>query len=159
FMINPGLRDNLPYDSIKDFTPVVHLASGPVILVANPKVPANSLNELIALAKDKPELLFYGSGGNGASTHLAGELFKLVANVDIDRVPFMGTGEALPAVMAAQVPLTFTGSSSARGPVDDGRLRAIAVTGQQRNEAMPNVPTFDEAGLANVNSSTQWGVY
>jgi tripartite-type tricarboxylate transporter receptor subunit TctC len=159
FMINPSLRDNLPYDSVKDFTPVVHLASGPVILVTNPKVPAQSLKELIALAKKDPTLLFYGSGGNGASTHLAGELFNMVAGVDIEHVPFKGTGEALTAVMSGQVPLTFTGISSARGPVDDNRLRAIAVTGDKRSEAMPNVPTFDEAGLANVNASTQWGVY
>lgn len=159
FMINPSLRDNLPYDSVKDFTPVVHLASGPVILVANPKVPAKSLKELIDLAKKEPGLLFYGSGGNGASTHLAGELFNMVADVDIEHVPFKGTGEALTAVMSGQVPLTFTGISSARGPVEDGRLRALAVTGETRSEAMPDVPTFDQAGLANVNSSTQWGVY
>lgn len=159
FTINPSLRNNLPYDSLTDFTPVVHLASGPVILVANPKVPAQSLKELIDLAKKDPGGLFYGSGGNGASTHLAGELFNLVAGVDIEHVPFKGTGEALTAVIAGQVPLTFTGISSARGPVEDGRLRALAVTGDQRSEAMPNVPTFDQAGLANVNSSTQWGVY
>ncbi len=159
FMINPSLRNNLPYDSVKDFTPIVHLASGPVILVANPKVPAQSLKELIDLAKKEPGRLFYGSGGNGASTHLAGELFNMVAGVKIEHVPFKGTGEALTAVMSGQVPLTFTGISSARGPVEDGRLRAFAVTGERRSEAMPNVPTFDEAGLANVNSSTQWGVY
>ncbi|CAM3862984.1 Bug family tripartite tricarboxylate transporter substrate binding protein [Bordetella tumulicola] len=159
FMINPSLRDNLPYDSVKDFTPVVHLASGPVILVTNPKLPAQSLKELITLAKKDPGQLFYGSGGNGASTHLAGELFNMVAGVDIEHAPFKGTGEALTAVMSGQVPLTFTGISSARGPVEDNRLRAIAVTGDKRSEAMPNVPTFDEAGLANVNASTQWGVY
>lgn len=159
FTINPSLRDNLPYDSVKDFTPIVHLASGPVILVTNPKVPAQSLKELIALAKKDPGALFYGSGGNGASTHLAGELFKMVAGVEIEHVPFKGTGEALTAVMSGQVPITFTGISSARSPVDDRRLRAIAVTGEKRSEAMPDVPTFDEAGLANVNASTQWGVY
>lgn len=159
FMINPSLRKDLPYDSQTDFVPIVHLASGPVILVVNPKVPANSLKELIDLAKSDPKALFYGSGGNGASTHLAGELFKSVAGLSIEHVPFKGTGEALTAVIAGQVPMTFTGISSARGPVEDGRLRAIAVTGKERSAAMPNVPTFDEAGLANVNSSSQWGVY
>ena len=159
FMINPGLRKDLPYNSETDFAPVIHLASGPVILVVNPKVQANSVKDLIAMAQKDQGSLFYGSGGNGASTHLAGELFKSVASVKIEHVPFKGTGEALTAVISGQVPMTFTGISSARGPVEDGRLKAIAVTGQQRSAAMPNVPTFDEAGLKNVDSSSQWGVY
>ena len=114
---------------------------------------------MVELAKKEPGGLFYGSGGNGASTHLAGELFNKVADVKIEHVPFKGTGEAITAVMAGQVPLTFTGISSARGPVSEGRLKAIALTGNERNPAMPDVPTFDEAGLAGMNSSTVWGVY
>ena len=156
-VVNPGLR-KLPYETEKDLAPIIHLASGPVILVAHPSLPANNLKELIALAKQKPGGLFYGSGGNGASTHLAGELFNMVAGVNIAHVPYKGTGEALSAVMAGTVPLTFTGISSARAPMEAGRLKALAITGSARNAAVPNVPTFDQAGLAGVDSSSQWTV-
>jgi tripartite-type tricarboxylate transporter receptor subunit TctC len=156
FMINPGLRNDLPYDSLKDLAPVIHLATGPVILVAHPSLAANTVRELIAQAKAHPGALFYGSGGNGASTHLAGALFNLAAGTDITHVPYKGTGEALGAVLANQVPLTFTGISSARPGVEAGKLKALAVTGSARNSALPNVPTFDEAGLRGVDSSTHW---
>jgi tripartite-type tricarboxylate transporter receptor subunit TctC len=156
-MVNPSLRD-LPYDTQKDFTPIIHLASGPVILVANPSLKANTVQELVALAKKEPGKLFYGSGGNGASTHLAGELFKIEAGVNIDHIPYKGSGGAMAAVIADTVPITFTGISSARSPVEAGRLKALAVTGLARNAAMPNVPTFSEAGLPGVEASSQWGV-
>ena len=156
-MVNPSLRD-LPYDTEKELTPVIHLAAGPVILVANPSLKANTVQELVALAKKEPGQLFYGSGGNGASTHLAGELFKIEAGVSIDHIPYKGTGEAMAAVIADTVPITFTGISSARSPVEAGRLKALAVTGPVRNAAMPNVPTFAESGLPGVEASSQWGV-
>lgn len=156
FIINPGLRKDLPYDSLKDLTPVVHLATGPVILVAHPSLPANTVGELIAQAKAEPDRLFYGSGGNGASTHLAGELFNLAAGTKIAHVPYKGSGESFAAVLANQVPLTFAGISSARPAIDAGKLKALAVTGTARNPAVPDVPTFDEAGLAGVDSSTHW---
>lgn len=158
FMINPGLRPELPYNTLKDFAPVIHLASGPVILVVHPSVPAKNVRELIALAKAHPDTMFFGSGGNGASTHLAGELFNLAAGVKISHVPYKGTGEAFAAVLANQVPMTFTGISSARPAVEFGKLRALAVTGNQRSPALPDVPTFDEAGLHGVDSSTHWQV-
>jgi len=156
-MVNPSLR-TLPYDTQKDFTSIIHLASGPVILVANPSLKANTVQELVALAKKEPGKMFYGSGGNGASTHLAGELFKIEAGVNIDHVPYKGSGGAMAAVIADTVPITFTGISSARSPVEAGRLKALAVTGQARNAAMPNVPTFAESGLPGVEASSQWGV-
>lgn len=156
FIINPGLRPDLPYDTLKDLAPVIHLATGPVILVAHPSLAAKTVRELIAQAKAQPNSLFYGSGGNGASTHLAGELFNLAAGTKISHVPYKGTGEAFAAVLANQVPLTFTGISSARPAVESGKLRALAVTGASRNPALPDVPTFDEAGLAGVDSSTHW---
>lgn len=157
-MVNPGLRSNLPYDTIKDFTPIIHLASGPVIMVIHPSVPAKNLAELIKIAKEKPDTLFYGSGGNGASTHLAGEMFNLAAGVKIAHVPFKGTGEAVSATVGGQIPITFTGISSARAHVESGRLRALAVTGKQRNAALPDIPTFTQAGVTGVDSSSQWGV-
>ncbi len=157
-LVNPGLRSNLPYDTLKAFTPISHLAVGPVILVVNPSVPAQNLSELVKLAKAKPGELFYGSGGNGASTHLAGELFKMAANINIGHAPFKGTGEAMAAVMGGQVPMTFTGISSAKQPVAAGRLRALALTGERRHPAMPNVPTFAEAGLKGVDANSHWGL-
>jgi tripartite-type tricarboxylate transporter receptor subunit TctC len=100
--------------------------------------------------------LFYGSGGNGASTHLAGELFNLAAGTKISHIPYKGTGEAFIAVLGNQVPLTFMGISSAKPALEGGRLKALAVTGSKRNDVLPNVPTFQEAGLPGVDSSTHW---
>lgn len=157
-LVNPGLRANLPYDTLKAFTPISHLAVGPVILVVHPNVPAQNLSELVKLAKAKPGQLFYGSGGNGASTHLAGELFKMAADINIGHAPFKGTGEAMAAVIGDQVPMTFTGISSAKQPVEAGRLRAMALTGDRRHPAMPDVPTFAEAGLKGVDASSHWGL-
>ena len=142
FTVNPSLQPKLPYDSLKDLAPVIHLAAAPVILVLHPSVPAQSAKELVALAKSQPGALAYASGGNGASTHLAGELFKMVAGIDIVHVPYKGTGPAIADVVAGQVQMNFAGISSARPFVEAGRLRAIAVTGARRNPALPDVPTF-----------------
>ena len=156
--VNPGLRTELPYDTLKDFTPIVHMAVAPVILVVHPTVPAQTLAELIALGKAKPESLLYGSGGNGSSPHMAGELFNIASGVPITHVPYKGTGEALSAVLAGQVPLTYSGISSVRQAVEAGRLRALALTGAQRNAALPSVPTFAESGLPSVDCSSHWGM-
>ena len=156
--VNPGLRTELPYNTLKDFTPIVHMAVAPVILVVHPSVPAQTLAELIALGKAKPESLLYGSGGNGSSPHMAGELFNIASGVPITHVPYKGTGEALSAVLAGQVPLTYSGISSVRQAVEAGRLRALALTGAQRNAALPNVPTFAESGLPTVDCSSHWGM-
>jgi tripartite-type tricarboxylate transporter receptor subunit TctC len=156
--VNPGLRTELPYNTMKDFTPIVHMAVAPVILVVHPSVPAQTLAELIALGKAKPESLLYGSGGNGSSPHMAGELFNIASGVAVTHVPYKGTGEALSAVLAGQVPLTYSGISSVRQAVEAGRLRALALTGAQRNAALPNVPTFAESGLPSVDCSSHWGL-
>ncbi|MEI8402847.1 MAG: tripartite tricarboxylate transporter substrate binding protein [Alcaligenaceae bacterium] len=156
--VNPGLRTELPYNTMKDFTPIVHMAVAPVILVVHPSVPAQTLAELIAVGKAKPESLLYGSGGNGSSPHMAGELFNIASGVPITHVPYKGTGEALSAVLAGQVPLTYSGISSVRQAVEAGRLRALALTGAQRNGALPNVPTFAESGLPTVDCSSHWGL-
>ncbi|MEI6836899.1 MAG: tripartite tricarboxylate transporter substrate binding protein [Alcaligenaceae bacterium] len=156
--VNPGLRTELPYNTMKDLTPLVHMAVAPVILVVHPSVQAQTLAELIALGKAKPESLLYGSGGNGSSPHMAGELFNIASGVAITHVPYKGTGEALSAVLAGQVPLTYSGISSVRQAVEAGRLRALALTGAQRNAALPNVPTFVESGLPTVDCSSHWGM-
>ncbi|PWS36347.1 LacI family transcriptional regulator [Falsiroseomonas bella] len=158
YAINPALFPSLPYDPAKDLVPVSLLASGPVILLAHPSLPVNTVQELVAMAKAQPGALNYASGGNGASTHLAGELLKMVAGIDLVHVPYRGTGPATTDVVAGHVKLMFNGISAARPHVDAGRLKPLAVTGAQRAAALPNVPTFAESGLAAVEASTFWGV-
>ena len=155
--VNPSLKP-LPYDTLKDFEPVSLLATAPVILMAHPKVPAKTLQEFVALAKAQPGKFNYASGGNGASTHLGGELLKLVAGIDVVHVPYKGTGPAMNDLIGGHVDVMFSGISSARPYMDAGTLRAFAVTGETRNAATPDVPTFAEAGLAGVTASTYWGV-
>jgi tripartite-type tricarboxylate transporter receptor subunit TctC len=155
--VNPSLKP-LPYDAINDFAPVSLLATAPVILVAHPSVPARTLQELVALAKEKPGALNYASGGIGSSTHLGGELLKFVAGIDVRHIPYKGTGPAMNDLIGGHVQVMFSGISSARPHLDAGNLRALAVTGTARNAAVPDVPTFAEAGLPGVTASTYWGV-
>ncbi|MEA2929816.1 MAG: hypothetical protein QOG38_2244 [Hyphomicrobiales bacterium] len=155
--VNPSLKP-LPYDTLNDFAPVSLLATAPVILMAHPKVPAKTLQEFVALAKASPGKFNYASGGNGASTHLGGELLKLVAGIDIVHVPYKGTGPAMNDLIGGHVDVMFSGISSARPYIDAGTLHALAVTGEKRNAATPDVPTFAEAGLPGVTASTYWGV-
>jgi tripartite-type tricarboxylate transporter receptor subunit TctC len=160
FLVNPGLfKAKMPFDTVKSFTGVTMLASAPVILVIHPSVPANNLAELLALARAKPGSLNYASGGYGASTHLAGELMNQAAKVSITHVPYKGTGPAMTDLLAGQVQMQFAGISSARQYVEAGKLRAMAVTGKQRNAAMSSVPTFDESGVPGVDADTYWGLY
>jgi tripartite-type tricarboxylate transporter receptor subunit TctC len=158
YMTNPSLYAKLPFDFDKDLAPVSLLASGPVILIVHPAVPAETVAGLIALAKAKPGALNFASGGNGSSTHLAGELFKLVAGVDMLHVPYKGTGAAITDLIGGQVSIMFAGISQARVQVEAGKARGLAVTGEARAAALPGVPTFAEAGLPGVESSTLWGV-
>jgi tripartite-type tricarboxylate transporter receptor subunit TctC len=158
-LINPGLfKTQLPYDTLKDLRGITMMATAPALLVVNPKVPAKDLAELIALAKSKPGVLNYASGGVGTAPQLAAELMKLAAGIDITDIPYKGTGPALAAVLGGQVDMGFVGISSAGPYVTSGQLRAIALTGQQRNPSMPDVPTFAESKL-DVNGSTYWGIY
>jgi tripartite-type tricarboxylate transporter receptor subunit TctC len=160
FLVNPGLfKAKMPFDTVKSFSGLTMMASAPVLLVIHPSVPAKNLAELLALARAKPGSLNYASGGYGASTHLAGELMNLAAKVSITHIPYKGTGPAMADLLAGQVQMQFAGISSARQHVEAGKLRAIAVTGKQRNPAMPDVPTFDESGLAGIDADTYWGVY
>ncbi len=160
FLINPGLfGSRLPYDTLRDFTGVTMMASAPVVLLAHPSVPFNDMPGLIAYAKAHPGRLNYGSGGNGAGTHLAGELLKQVAGIDLTHVPYRGTAPALNDLLAGNVQLLFGGISSGRVHVESGALKALALTGARRNGAMPTVPTFDELGLVGVNAESWWGLY
>ncbi len=155
--VNPSLKP-LPYDTLRDLEPVSLLAAAPVILMAHPTVPAKTLREFVALAKASPGKYNFASGGNGSSTHLGGELLKMVAGIDIVHVPYKGTGPAMADLVGGHVDVMFSGISSAKSFMDSGTLRAYAVTGETRNAAVPDVPTFMEAGLAGVTASTYWGV-
>jgi tripartite-type tricarboxylate transporter receptor subunit TctC len=158
FVINPGLMPTLPYDSARDFTPVTLLAHAPVVLLAHPSVPATTLAELVALAKARPGTLAYASGGNGAPTHLVGEMLKSEAGIDLTHLPYRGTGPAMNDVIAGHVPLAVNGLSASAAHIASGRVRALAVTGDARASAFPNVQTFREAGLGGVDLYTHWGV-
>lgn len=158
FYQNPAILKNLQYDTLKDFSAVTMLAQAPVILIVNANVPAKNLKELIDYAKSQPGKLSFASGGVGASTHLAGVLFNLSAGTEITHVPFRSSGPALDALLGGHVTMQFGGISSARAFIEDGKLRAMALTGKRREPAMPNVPTFDELGVP-VDIQSIWGVH
>lgn len=152
---NPSLYAKLPYDTFKDFAPVSLLATAPVILVVHPSMPAQNLKDLIELGKRKP--LQSASAGPGAATSLGTDLLAAAAGITIEQIPYKGVGPAMADVIGGQVPMIVTGISSAKGLVDTGKLRPIAVSGSTRALAMPNVPTFSEAGLSGVDASSYWG--
>jgi tripartite-type tricarboxylate transporter receptor subunit TctC len=159
-LVNPGLfGSKLPYDTLKKLTGLTMMASGPVPLVVHPSVPATDVQALVALAKAKPGTLNFGSGGNGTAPHLAGELFKQVAGIDIVHVPYKGTAPALNDLLAGAVQMMFGGISSSRQFVEQGKLRALALSANKRSPIMPTVPTFAEAGLPGVNAESYWGLY
>jgi len=155
---NQSLYRKLAYDPVKDFAPVVLVAVQPNILVVNPGVPANSVSELIALAKSKPGALNYASSGSGAAAHLAGELFKAMTGVDMVHVPYKGAQPALTDVIAGQAQLMFATSASVIPYIKAGRLRALAVTTARRSASVPELPTLSEAGVPGFEAITWHGV-
>jgi tripartite-type tricarboxylate transporter receptor subunit TctC len=158
FAINQTLYPKLPYDTVKDFSPVTQIASAPFLLVVYPQLPVKSVKELVALAKGKPGQLSYGSTGSGGTAHLIGEMFKATAGVDIVHIPYKGLAPAMTDVIAGQVSMTL-GSYSTLGPqLKAGRLKALAVTSKSRFRVAPDVPTIAEAGYPNFDATAWWGV-
>jgi tripartite-type tricarboxylate transporter receptor subunit TctC len=145
-VINPGIYKSVPYDSLKDITPIAVLATVPLVLVVNPAVPAKSLQDLIALARAKPGTLNYGSAGNGSTLHLAGELMVSETGIDMKHVPYRGTGPLVTDLIGGQVQLGFVSVSQVAPHVKSGALRALAVSTTRRSAALPDVPTMAEAG-------------
>ena len=145
--ITPGMHKNLPYDPTRDFAAVSLVGTAPSMLIAHPAVPVKTIKDLIDLAKAKPGQLNFASAGIGTPPHLAGELFKSMAGVDMVHVPYKGGGPALTDLLAGQVGLYFSGISSALPFVRDGRLRGIAVTSAKRTAVVPDMPTIAESGL------------
>ena len=146
--INPALFAKLNYSLLKDFAPVSQLTSGPLVIVANPALPANNVAELIALAKNRNGGLNYGSSGNGQSTHLSAELFSAMAGVKMTHVPYKGSAPALTDVMAGQVDLMFDTMLSSMPHVKAGKLKALGVTSAQRSSVAPDLPTVADSGLS-----------
>jgi tripartite-type tricarboxylate transporter receptor subunit TctC len=155
---NQTLYGRLAYDPVKDFAPVSLVAVQPNILVVNPQVPANSVTELIALARKQPGKLNYASSGSGAAAHLAGELFKTMAGLDMVHVPYKGAQPALTDVIAGEVQLMFATSASVIPFIKAGKLRALAVTTARRSASVPELPTVSEAGVPGFEAITWHGV-
>jgi len=144
--INPALFSKMPYDPIKDFSPIIQLTSYPYVIVVNPNVPVKNLQELIALSKAKPGSLSFGTAGTGSSAQLAAELFMQATNITMTHIPYKGAGPALMDTMAGVVSLTFGDVASATPLVTSNSLRAIAVTSKRRSALLPQVPTVIESG-------------
>ena len=158
FAVNVSLYPKLPYDPLRDFTPVSLLAAGPNLVVVNPAVPARTLSELIAYARSKPGQLVYASAGTGAPSHLAVELFKTMARIDMVHVPYKGMAPGIADLLGGQVQLAFPTISAGITHARAGRLRALAVTTIKRSPAAPEIPTIAEAALPGYEASNWYGV-
>jgi tripartite-type tricarboxylate transporter receptor subunit TctC len=159
FSINPHLYAKLPFDTQRDFIPVTMLVLLQQLLVANPALPANTLQELIALAKAKPGTINYASYGSGSQPHLSGEMLKYKAGIDLVHVPYKGISLAVPAVMAGEVQLTFAGIATSMPQLKSGRIKALAIGGPKRSPLLPQVPTFAELGYPEVETHAWFGLF
>jgi tripartite-type tricarboxylate transporter receptor subunit TctC len=157
--INPAIYPKLPFNTVKDFEPIGTVASLPQILVANPQFPPNTVAELTALAKAKPGTLSFASVGNGSPGHLAGELYKLRTGTQLTHVPYRGGGPAVTDVMGGQVPLLWVSIPAAAQFVKAGKLKALAVSTTKRSAAFPDVPTMQEAGVADFEVDSWYAMF
>jgi tripartite-type tricarboxylate transporter receptor subunit TctC len=158
-VIVPSLIAKLPYDPIRDFTPVTVMGSAPLLLVVTPTLPAKTVRELAALGKARPGALTFGSGGNGTSTHLSGEFLKTVLGIKMTHIPYKGTGPALIDVMAGHVPMMFSSVTAAIELVKSGRLRPVAITSAKRYPQLPGVPTFSESGYPQLVIGSWYAIW
>lgn len=156
--ISATLYHKLPYDLARDFVPVTQLASIPFLLAVNPRTGLETVKDVIARAKSEPRALAYASSGSGGPSHLAMELFKSMAGVDIRHIPYKGAAPAATDLIAGQVHMTFFTVSAALGHVKSGRVKAVALASPQRSPLAPDIPTFDEAGLPGFEATTWFGV-
>jgi tripartite-type tricarboxylate transporter receptor subunit TctC len=156
-MVNAAMNPNLTFDILKDFAPIALLTSTPTVLVVHPQVAAKSVKDLIALAKEKPDAITFGSSGVGSSTHLALELFKSTAGVKITHVPYAGSPQVMTDLLTGRIDGFFSPASTAMEHVRAGKLTALAVTDATRSTFMPELPTMIEAGLPNFESVLWFG--
>jgi len=156
--INMSTQAKPPYDTLRDFAPVILCVKGANVLTTHPSVPAKNLKELIALAKARPGQLNFASSGLGSSNQMAGELLKMMANINIVHVPYKGNAPAMTDTMAGHVEMMFSGVPAIVPQVQSGRLRAIAIGSLKRFAAIPEVPTFDESGVKGYEATTWFGL-
>ncbi len=157
--VNPSINSKLPYDTFKAFAPVALVARSFNVVVVNPKLPFKTLQDVIAYAKANPGKLNYGSFGIGTSAHLAGELFKNMAHVDLSHVPYKGAAPAITDLLGGQIELMFTTVASVASYIEGGQLRALAVTSAQRSPAFPDLPTISETGVPGYAAESWYGLY
>ena len=156
--INPSVYSKVPYDPVRDFSPITVVGTSPMFLFVHPSMQAQSVKEFIALAKSQLGKIAIGSGGNGTTTHLSAELFQARAGIKLTHVPYKGAGPALTDVVAGQIPATFTSMATAAPHVKAGKLRVLGVTSAKRIAALPEVPTFAEMGVPDFVVEHWWGV-
>ena len=156
--INPSIYSKVPYDPVKDFSPITIVGTSAMFLFVNPSMPAQNLKDYIALAKSQPGKITIGSGGNGTTTHLSAELFQSGAGIRLNHVPYKGAGPALADVIAGQIQSTFTSMATAAPHVKAGKLRVLGVTSAKRLPPLPNVPTFAENGVKSFVVEHWWGI-
>jgi len=156
--IGPHLSPALPYDPVLDFAPITLVATLPLVMTINAEVPAATVKELVELAKRKPGGLSFASSGNGGAPHMAGELFREIAGVDLVHVPYKGSGPAVVDLVAGRVQIMFDAAPSLLPHIQTGRLRVLAAASTQRNPLLPGVPTFAEAGYPGVDVSLWYGM-
>jgi len=157
-VITPHLYKDMPYDPIKDFTPVMKLAEGPYVLVVHTTLPVKNVADLISLAKSKPNTIDYASSGNGSSQHLVGALFATMAGAPLNHVPYKGSSGAMNDLLGGQVKVSFVGVPNALPNLASGKLRALAVTTATRYLGLPDVPTLDEAGVKGYDATLWLGL-
>ena len=155
---NPSLYKKMTYDPVQDLAPLKMLANAPVLLVVSPNLPVQSVADLLALAKNSAKPLNYGSGGQGASGHMAGELFKMLTGIQMQHVPYKGGGPALNDLMGGQIDLIFDSVPSSAPLVQGKKIKALAIAGEQRSDTLPEVPTFAQSGWPGYYSDTWFGV-
>ena len=158
FVVMNALYPEIKIDTLKDFTPVINAGTSPSMMLVGAATPYKTVKDLIDSARAKPGALVYGTSGNGSSTHLIMELFKLVSKISLVHVPYKGSGPAMTALMAGQVPVMFNNPTAASAFIKAGRVRALAVTAPVRLKAFPDVPTMAEAGVPGCEGSVFWGV-
>jgi tripartite-type tricarboxylate transporter receptor subunit TctC len=156
--LSPHLHRKLPYDPVRDFTPVTMLIASPYVVVVHPSVAATSIRELVALAKARPGQINYGSGGNGSAPHFASEMFNTAAGIKLAHVPYKGSTPAVIDLIGGQVQVMFTGIPSVIAYIKSNRVRALGITGKARTAALPDVPTVIESGVPGYEVSPWFGL-
>jgi tripartite-type tricarboxylate transporter receptor subunit TctC len=157
--INPSLYVKLPYDAVRDFTPLALIAQGPVAIIVHPAQPVKTLADLVALAKKTPGKLNYGSAGVGTPGHLTAEMFRDVAGIDIQHVPYKGGAPAITDLIGGQIQIMFEPLQSALSNIQGGKVRALALSSKARSPVVPDVPTIAESGYAGFETTAWWGIF